>query len=126
MGGVRAGRSQAAKVVRSHESDRRALERADVERPPPSPPPPGTERPFVRPAKRGRGSVIRSDQIPVPTRRRAASRIESRPHPVHLLHPDLTWQQRIQGSTERVRLCTPPLAPPKTDALAQGMNPGVG
>src|SRR5213594_858281 len=113
MGGVRAGRSQAAKVVRSHESDRRALERADVERAPP--PPPGTERPFVRPTKRGRGRLVRSDQIAVTTRRRAASRIEPRPHPVHLLPPNLTRQQRIQVPTDRVRLCTPPRAPQKTD-----------
>src|SRR5262245_27728391 len=116
MGCVRAGRSQAAKVVLSQESRRRAPQRSDVERP--------TQRPLVRLSKRRRSSLIRSDQISIAARRRAAPRVKPRHHPRDSLHPDVSWQQRIERATQLVS--APPIGRRKTHRLTEGMHPSIG
>src|SRR5262247_3939811 len=116
MGCVRAGRGQAAKVVLSQESRRRAPQRSDVERP--------TQRPLVRLSKRRRSSLIRSDQISIAARRRAAPRVKPRHHPRDSLHPDVSWQQRIERATQLVS--APPIGRRKTHRLTEGMHPSIG
>src|SRR4051812_19661889 len=118
MGGVRTGRRQAAKVVLSEESRRRAVQRADVERSR------LTQDPLIRFAKWRRRGVVRSEQVAIAPCRCAAARVKPGPHPVYLLHPDPIRQQRIDRATQLRR--APAILCRKTDCLSECMNTGVG